>query len=114
MNKRITDLGLSKRITGALERAGIETIEQLKSMTDIELNAIRGISDKSIAEIHEVLKPKNEKIETSVTYIFTKKKFIKAEGRKAYAKNKSFVNKMNGRVVDITSNEIKRIWCITK
>ena len=84
------------------------------------------ISKKSVDEIQNVMKElqiNNTKSINSKTfnnnnvYIFTKKKYIKSEGRKKYLTNKDLINKLNGRLVIngiINDIEIDRQWCISK
>lgn len=138
MTKNLKDLGLSTRVYNTLTKAGIETVEQLTVMTFDELKSIKGISDKSAEEIQSKLavadvvetvvektpakKVKNSKevsFKENTTYIFTKKKYIRSEGRKSYQANREFVNKLNGRVVDVATGTIdgKPVcanWCIVK
>jgi len=45
------DLGLSTRSLNALKKAGIETIEKLREMSEEELNAVKGLGAKSVKEI---------------------------------------------------------------
>lgn len=140
MNTNLINLGLSKRITNALDKAGISTLETLSKMSDEELEEIKGISKKSIEEIHKTLEslPKNDVVHKEVgqeqggtstslfnensLYIFTKKKYTQSEGKKAYSVNKGFVNSLNGQALKITADgkgyisdkRIKKEWCIVK
>ena len=52
----VKDLPLEKRVIKILTRAGYETIDQLKQASDDELIAIKGIAEKTVEEIREVLK----------------------------------------------------------
>ena len=122
--KNLNDLQLSTRITNALLKGGIDSISQLIKLSYDELLAIKGISKKSVEEIQTVIAGlqinksiKSNKFSSNNTYIFTKKKYIKSEGRKQYLTNKDLINKLNGRlVVDGIINEmtIDRKWCISK
>lgn len=124
--KNLNDLQLSTRIINALLKGGIDSISQLKKLSYDELLSIKGISKKSVDEIQNVMKElqiNNTKSINSKTfnnnnvYIFTKKKYIKSEGRKKYLTNKDLINKLNGRLVIngiINDIEIDRQWCISK
>lgn len=134
MTKNLKDLGLSTRVFNTLTKAGIESVEQLSSMTFDELKDIKGISDKSAEEIQSKLvvanvvevtkevnikETSNKNFKENTTYIFTKKQYIKCEGRKSYQANKEWVNKLNGRTVDILTGTIGekpvcKKWCISK
>lgn len=127
MTKDLKNLGLSTRVFNTLTKAGIKSIEQLSLMTLDELKAIKGISDKSAEEIQSKLsvanvvkkENSNENFNKNTTYIFTKKKYIKCEGRKSYKANKEWVDKLNGKTVDISTGTIKeksiyKKWCISK
>lgn len=60
-NTRIEKLMLSNRAINALKKAHIETIEQLMSQTEEELEKIPNLGRKSIMEIIEVINKKDEK-----------------------------------------------------
>lgn len=60
-NTRIEELMLSNRAINALKKAHIETIEQLMSQTEEELEKIPNLGRKSIMEIIEVINKKDEK-----------------------------------------------------
>ena len=120
-------LGLSTRIYNALIKVGIETIEELEKLSNEEIVSLKGISVKSRDEINLKIKEYNantkecndntDAFTDDATYIFTKKAYIKKEGRKAYVENRAFVNKMNGRKVKcgcIDNVIIKKHWCIRK
>ena len=118
-------LGLSTRIYNALIKVGIETIEELEKLSNEEIVSLKGISVKSRDEINLKIKEYNANtkecndniVTDDATYIFTKKAYIKEEGRKAYVQNRAFVNKMNGRKVEcgcIDGVVIKKHWCIRK
>jgi len=49
------DLGISRRAINALAGAGITSIDQLKSKSEGELEAIKGLGPKSVAEIKKAL-----------------------------------------------------------
>ena len=51
--KNIDDLNLSARAYNVLRRAGITTIEELKSLSRDELIRIRNMSQKTLKEIIE-------------------------------------------------------------
>lgn len=53
--KTIGELNMSSRTENALKRAGINTIEKLVSMSDEELTAVRGMSNRSMEEIKRKL-----------------------------------------------------------
>lgn len=124
--KNLNDLQLSTRITNALLKGGIDSISQLIKLSYDELLAIKGISKKSVEEIQTVIAGlqinnnksiKSNKFSSNNTYIFTKKKYIKSEGRKKYLTNKDLINKLNGRLVIngiINETTIDRKWCISK
>ena len=124
--KTLKDLQLSTRITNALLKGGIDSISQLIKLSYDELLAIKGISKKSVEEIQTVIAGlqinnnksiSSNKFNSNNTYIFTKKKYIKSEGRQKYLTNKDLINKLNGRLVIngiINEVEIDRKWCISK
>lgn len=124
--KQINDLQLSTRIINALLKGGIGSISQLSKLSNDELLTIKGISKKSIEEIQGAIKELSTNTEKSINqnkfsadsiYIFTKKKYIKAEGRKKYLINRDLINKLNGKLVIngiINEVEIDRKWCISK
>lgn len=127
MKTDLKTLNLSTRIYNALIKAEVETVEQLIKIQDSELQKIKGISKKSIEEIKEKLstftmptqKEEKQDFLEDKTYIFTKKKYIKSEGRNAYRLNKAWVNAINGQMVDMTTKTIKdksiqKNWCICK
>lgn len=63
--KKIEELELSVRAYNCLKRHGIETVGQLKSMTEEDLMNVRNMGKKNIIEIEEKLKEealKNKKI----------------------------------------------------
>jgi len=45
------NLGLSTRSLNALKKAGIETVEQLRKMTEEDLKAVKGLGEKSAKEV---------------------------------------------------------------
>ena len=49
--KQIGDMELSCRTENILKRAGIDTVEKLVSMSDEELTAVRGMSNRAMEEI---------------------------------------------------------------
>lgn len=51
----IDELNLSVRTYNALKRAGVETIEKIQSMSDIDLAMIRNISQRCMDEVHSKL-----------------------------------------------------------
>ncbi|MCC0727639.1 hypothetical protein KGF51_14620 [Clostridioides sp. ZZV14-6045] len=113
----MNQLKLSKKIVNYLIKANINSIEKLKTMTPNDLLSINGIGPKSLEEIKQALSllPKPDNITEGV---FTKKRYLKSEGRKNYRQNKSIVNKLNGRVVSLDTyvNGIKidKRYCIIK
>lgn len=120
---KLKELNLSTRLNNVLVKLGFTSVESLDVCSDEELKALKGISIKSVDEIRTKIKEfKNREIESSFkenkTYIFTKKAYIKALGRKAYSDNKEFVNSLNGRIVDkngyIEDCKIQSEWCICK
>lgn len=125
MKTDLKTLALSTRIYNALVKVGIDTVEKLEKMPQSELQKIKGISKKSIEEIEEKLlnfkgtNGKADKFALDKTYIFTKKKYIKAEGREKYRLNKEWVDSINGQIVDVATQTIKdkvilKQWCICK
>ena len=48
----IEDLDFSVRTFNCLKRAGVNTVAELRGMTDDELRAIRNVSEKTLWEIH--------------------------------------------------------------
>jgi small subunit ribosomal protein S2 len=52
----VEGLGLSIRSLNALKKAGIETVEQLRKMSEEELKAVRGLGEKSVEEILKSIK----------------------------------------------------------
>lgn len=121
--KHLKDLQLSTRITNALLKNGINSISQLKQISFDELLLIKGISKKSVEEIKSVIEKlqtnniSSKSFNSNNIYIFTKKKYIKSEGKKKYIANKDLINKLNGRLVIngiINGTEINRKWCISK
>ncbi len=52
---KIDDLDLSVRSYNCLKRAGIRTVAQLRKMSDSDLEGVRNLSGKCIAEIREKL-----------------------------------------------------------
>ncbi|HBF2930536.1 TPA: hypothetical protein UL242_002524 [Clostridioides difficile] len=115
--KNMNQLKLSKKIVNHLIKANIDSIESLKTMTSNDLLKINGIGPKSLEEIKQALslltKPDN-----ITEGIFTKKRYLKYEGRKNYQQNKSIVNKLNGRVVSLDTYvhgiKIDKRYCIIK
>ncbi|MDI3075349.1 DNA-directed RNA polymerase subunit alpha C-terminal domain-containing protein [Clostridioides difficile] len=115
--KNMNQLKLSKKIVNHLIKANIDSIESLKTMTSNDLLKINGIGPKSLEEIKQALslltKPDN-----ITEGIFTKKRYLKYEGRKNYQQNKSIVNKLNGRVVSlgtyVNGIKIDNRYCIIK
>jgi len=55
VTKRIDDLELSNRIKSRLKEASVKIIQDLTSLTEREVRAIKGIGEKSIEEIRSVL-----------------------------------------------------------
>lgn len=127
--KNLNDLQLSTRTINTLIKNGVETIEQLVTMSFEDLIQIKGISKKTAEEIMMIIDEHSKKsvgtlnnnVENSTsfsinnTYIFTKKRYISIEGRKMYKENRSWVNKLNGRIVIngvINEIEISKKWCI--
>lgn len=121
--KNLKNLDLSTRIYNVLVKADLEDINTLSNMSFEDLKGIKGISDKSAIEIQEKLDVYKKSLiktntKTDKTYIFTKKKYIKSEGKKAFKDNKDFVNKFNGRIIDFNDINLKEKfsidWCISK
>ncbi len=54
--KTIGDLDLTVRTYNCLKRHGIQTVEELRKMSDEELRSVRNISKRCIDEIKEKLK----------------------------------------------------------
>ena len=52
----IEELKLSLRVYNALKRAGIDTVEQIKSC---DISKVRGVGEKSYAEIVEKVKERD-------------------------------------------------------
>jgi len=52
----LASLDLSARSLNALKKAGIETVEKLQGLTEEELNAVKGLGEKSLKEIVKKLK----------------------------------------------------------
>ena len=48
----IDDLNLSVRTNNILKRAGVNTIEELQSMTDVDLTMVRNMSRRCVDEVH--------------------------------------------------------------
>ena len=65
---RISELGLSRRATNCLYRAGIYTVEELRQKHTWELQNIRSFGNKSMLEVHEAL-AQLEKPETNADRI---------------------------------------------
>ena len=127
MKTDLKTLNLSTRVYNILFKVGIDTVEKLREIPDGDLTKIKGISTKSADEIKEKLSAfELQKVEEKAqdfledkTYIFTKKKYIKAEGRKNYQLNKDWVDSINGQMVDMKTKTIKdktieKKWCISK
>ncbi|HBG8470949.1 TPA: hypothetical protein KRH38_003293 [Clostridioides difficile] len=113
----MNQLKLSKKIVNCLIKANINSLEKLKKMTSNDLLAINGIGPKSLEEIKQALSllPKPDNIREGV---FTKKRYLKSEGRKAYQQNRFIVNKLNGRIVSlgtyVNGIKIDKRYCIIK
>lgn len=58
---KITDLDLSVRSYNVLLRAGIDTTEKIKEMTDDDLRQIKHLNEKCLKEIREVVDQALEK-----------------------------------------------------
>lgn len=52
---KITDLDLSVRSYNVLLRAGIDTTEKIKEMTDDDLRQIKHLNEKCLKEIREAV-----------------------------------------------------------
>lgn len=52
---KITELDLSVRSYNVLLRAGIDTTEKIKEMTDDDLRQIKHLNEKCLKEIREVV-----------------------------------------------------------
>ncbi|MFQ4261241.1 UNVERIFIED_CONTAM: hypothetical protein C4Z64_01505 [Clostridioides difficile] len=113
----MNQLKLSKKIVNYLIKANINSIEKLKTMTSNDLLEINGIGPKSLEEIKQALSllPNPDDVTEGV---FTKKRYLKSEGRKNYQQNRSIVNRLNGRVVPlgtcINGIRIDNRYCIIK
>ena len=60
VNMQIREMGLSRRATNCLYRAGITTVEELRQKRNWELQGIRSFGAKSFREVQEAL----ERLET--------------------------------------------------
>ena len=52
---QICDLGMSKRATNCLYRAGIKTVEELRQKSDWDLRKIRSFGEGCLREVQETL-----------------------------------------------------------
>lgn len=48
---RLSKLYLSRRVNDTLFRNGVRTVEQLRDMTEYEIEHLRGVGDKTCREI---------------------------------------------------------------
>ena len=56
LEKNIEDLELTVRSLNALTQAGIDTVSDLVSMTEGELNSVKNLGKKSLSEIKDKIR----------------------------------------------------------
>ncbi|MFI3211274.1 MAG: hypothetical protein R3Y64_09550 [Peptostreptococcaceae bacterium] len=107
---------MNRGTLNALERENIGLFK-LSNLSNKGIREIRGIGKVREKEIVTYLDSLKDRFVDSDEYVFTKKRYIKAEGRKSYSQNKSIIDKLNGRpVIDgkIYNYTILKDWCIGK
>ena len=78
---KIDELDFTVRTYNALKRGGINTVEELKNMSDVDLMNIRNFGSRCLAEVHEKLgKPDgadNSSVSAAINHLGVKEKLIR-------------------------------------